>query len=262
MDPSGTEPGTAGARVSSGTAAGRRAAPHQVLIIEDDPDIARLLQMHVARLAGSVRVENHGTRGLMLALARRWDLLLIDWLLPGTDGVEICRRLRNAGRTDRIILLTARTGELDRVTGLDGGADDYIAKPFSLMELLARVRAQLRRVDAAPSEASAAPVQVGGLRVEPAARGASLDGRNISLTAREFDLLYYFAQRPGQVLTRDQLLAGVWGAGFDGYAHTVNSHINRLRAKLEPEPATPRLLVTVWGAGYRLDAPGTSGIRT
>ena len=262
MKPTEMEPGKTGGRLGSGTAAGRRSAPHQVLIIEDDPDIARLLQMHVAPLAGLVRVEHHGTRGLMLALARSWDLLLIDWLLPGTDGVEICRRLRSAGRKDRIILLTARTGEPDRVTGLDGGADDYIAKPFSLMELLARVRAQLRRVDAAPSGASADPVQVGGLHIEPAARGASLDGRNLALTAREFDLLYYFAKRPGQVLTRDQLLAGVWGAGFDGYAHTVNSHINRLRAKLEPDPGTPRLLVTVWGAGYRFDAPDVPGVRS
>jgi DNA-binding response OmpR family regulator len=230
----------------------------RILIIEDDPDIGALLHLHIAGNGREVRLESHGTRGLMLAQARRWDLLVLDWLLPGTDGVTICRRLRAEGRSLPILLLTARASEVDRVRGLDAGADDYVAKPFSVLELKARVRAQLRRGCAGHAESVAAvdlaPLQQGPLRIDPASRIVSLDEAALDLTAREFDLLFYFATHPGRVFTRQQLLSAVWGAGFEGYEHTVNSHINRLRAKLEPHADAKSFITTVWGTGYRYDA--------
>lgn len=229
----------------------------RVLIIEDDPDIGALLSMHIGECSPEVRLEAHGTRGLMIAQARPWDLVVLDWLLPGTDGVTICRRLRAQGRSLPIVMLTARAGETDRVHGLDAGADDYVAKPFSVQELKARVRAQLRRAGAMRGERAAAsvaePLQIGPLHIDPAARAVRLHGKPVGLTGREFDLLLYFARHPGRAFTRAQLLAAVWGAGFEGYEHTVNSHINRLRAKLEPAPARPGYIVTVWGTGYRFD---------
>ncbi len=230
----------------------------RVLIVEDDPDIGALLRLHVGDGGHEAHLESHGTRGLMLAQARPWDLVLLDWLLPGTDGVTICRRLREQGRALPILLLTARSAEADRVLGLDAGADDYVAKPFSVQELKARIRAQLRRAAAMRTELAPArdapPLQLGLLRVDPAGRSVQLGDVNIALTGREFDLLVYFARHPGRVFTRAQLLSAVWGAGFDGYEHTVNSHINRLRAKLEGVVAETSCIVTVWGAGYRLDS--------
>ena len=228
-----------------------------VLIVEDDPDIGALLRLHAGDGGHHVYVEPHGTRGLLLAQAQHWDLVLLDWLLPGTDGVTICRRLRAQGRALPILLLTARSAESDRILGLDAGADDYVAKPFSVQELKARIRAQLRRavaMRACPAAALAAlPMELGLLRIDPAGRTVRLGAASIALTVREFDLLAYFAKRPGRVFTRSQLLAAVWGAGFDGYEHTVNSHINRLRAKLEIAGIGTSCIVTVWGAGYRLD---------
>jgi DNA-binding response OmpR family regulator len=195
---------------------------------------------------------------LMLAQARPWDLVVLDWLLPGTDGVAICRRLRAQGRSLPILMLTARSGELDRIRGLDAGADDYVAKPFSLQELKARVRAQLRRASAMRSgpaaTAAQAPLQCGALRIDLNARAVSLSQKSINLTGREFELLAHFVRHPGRAFTRTQLLAAVWGSGFEGYEHTVNSHINRLRSKIEATPAQPRFIVTVWGTGYRFDS--------
>ena len=232
-----------------------------VLIVEDDPDIGALLRLHVGDGGHQVHVEPNGTRGLLLAQARPWDLVLLDWLLPGTDGVTICRRLRAQGRALPILLLTARSAEHDRILGLDAGADDYVAKPFSVQELKARIRAQLRRAVAmrageAPSGAEL-PMQLGPLHIDPAGRTVRLGEASVALTVREFDLLAYFAKHPGRVFTRSQLLAAVWGAGFDGYEHTVNSHINRLRAKLAVGAVgavEASCIVTVWGAGYRLDS--------
>lgn len=230
---------------------------HRVLIVEDDPDIAELLRMHASECASEVRVESNGTRGLFIAQARRWDLIVLDWLLPGTDGLAICRRLRASHHRQPILMLTARAGESDRVMGLDAGADDYVAKPFGVEELKARIRAQLRRSDQlrwnAQAPADDRPLEAGPFCVDPVARVAACAGREIALTGREFDLLVHFVRHPGRVFTREQLLAAVWGAGFDGYDHTVNSHINRLRAKIEPAPARPRHIVTVWGAGYRFE---------
>jgi DNA-binding response OmpR family regulator len=184
---------------------------------------------------------------------------VLDWLLPGTDGVAICRRLRAQGRALPILMLTARSGESDRIRGLDAGADDYVAKPFSLQELKARVRAQLRRAGAMRGDPASAVVatslRFGALQIDTNARAVQLSGQTIGLTSREFDLLTHFARHPGRAYTRAQLLAAVWGSGFEGFEHTVNSHINRLRAKIESTPSQPRFIVTVWGTGYRFD-PG------
>lgn len=230
----------------------------RILVIEDDPDIGRLLSMHMSACVPQVRWESNGTRGLLLAQARSWDVIVLDWLLPGIDGVTICRRLRDQGRTLPILMLTARSNECDRVHGLDAGADDYVAKPFGIEELKARVRAQLRNAvllrSAQRAETDAVAVRVGALCIDERGRTATLRDRPVILTGREFDLLLHFARHPGRVFTRAQLLAAVWGAGFEGYEHTVNSHINRLRAKLHAGSLDTGPIVTVWGTGYRFDA--------
>ncbi len=230
----------------------------RVLIVEDNPDIGALLRLHAGEGGHEVQVECDGSRGLMLAQARPWDLVVLDWILPGTDGVTICRRLREQGRSLPILLLTARSAEADRILGLDAGADDYVAKPFSVQELKARMRAQLRRAAAMRADPGPAideaPLQLGELCIDLVGRTVRLGDAAILLTVREFDLLAHFAKYPGRVFTRSQLLSAVWGSGFDGYEHTVNSHINRLRAKLEAGAAATSCIVTVWGAGYRLDS--------
>ena len=207
-------------------------------------------------------VERHGTAGLRLAEARRWDLLIVDWMLPGTTGLAICRALRAAADSAAIILLTARDSEQDRVDGLDAGADDYLSKPFGIAELKARVRAQLRRnsrgVDGGHAPSATAVVQVGSLYLNAPARIARLQGRDLSLTSREFELLLFLARNPNVAYSREHLLHKIWGPGFDGYAHTVNSHINRLRGKLEADPSHPPLIATVWGKGYRLTPEGAA----
>jgi DNA-binding response OmpR family regulator len=233
---------------------------HRVLIVEDDPDIGALMRMHASECAREVRLESNGTRALLVAQAGSWDLIVLDWLLPGVDGVSICRQLHAQHHRQPILLLTSRTAEADRVLGLDAGADDYVAKPFGTEEFKARIRAQLRRSDqlriAPRSIAATIPTQSGPIRVDQAARTASAAGAPISLTGREFDLLAHFVSHPGRVFTRQQLLAAVWGSGFEGYEYTVNSHINRLRAKTEATPTNPRHIVTVWGVGYRFDPVG------
>jgi DNA-binding response OmpR family regulator len=230
---------------------------HRILIIEDDPDIGALLRLHARECAGEVRLEPNGTRGLLIAQALRWDLIVLDWLLPGTDGIAICKQLRAQRSRPPILMLTARAAESDRVRGLDAGADDYVAKPFGVEEFKARIRVQLRRfaqrrTTALPTQPDQ-PLQAGSFRLDQEARVATLAGRALPLTAREFDLLLYFVRHPGRVFTREHLLRAIWGTGFDGYEHTVNSHINRLRSKLEPIPSTPRHIVTVWGLGYRFE---------
>ena len=233
---------------------------HRVLIVEDDPDIGALLRLHVAECAGEVRLESNGTRALLVAQAGSWDLIVLDWLLPGLDGISICRQLRASQHREPILLLTSRTGERERVLGLDAGADDYVPKPFGMAEFKARIRAQLRRADqlrlAIPPRAESAAAQAGPIRVDSIARAATVADRSIALTGREFDLLAFFVRHPGRVFTREQLLGAVWGAGFEGYEYTVNSHINRLRTKIEATPSKPAHIVTVWGVGYRFEPKG------
>jgi DNA-binding response OmpR family regulator len=223
-------------------------------VIEDDPDISHLLEIHLRDNAFQVDVVNNGIDGLDRASSHPYHLIVLDLLLPGLDGLEICRRLRNQSITIPILMLTAKSSELDRVLGLELGADDYLTKPFSILELQARVRAILRRVNTSTEQKNTAPEQridSGSLSIDVFGRNVVIDGQAVELTAKEFDLLLYFAQNPGRVFSRGQLLDQVWGYSHSGYEHTVNSHINRLRKKIEPDPEQCQFIETVWGVGYR-----------
>jgi DNA-binding response OmpR family regulator len=226
----------------------------RILIVEDDADISHLLDLHLRDNAYRVDVIGNGLEGLELASTRVYQLIVLDLMLPGLDGLEICKRLRGQGITVPILMLTAKTSEFDRVLGLELGADDYLTKPFSIMELQARVKAILRRVDIS-SQPSADEenecLEVAGLRIDVGARQVSIAARALELTAREFDLLLHFARHPGRVYSRGQLLDQVWGYSHNGYEHTVNTHINRLRKKIESIPGAPQYIETVWGVGYR-----------
>jgi DNA-binding response OmpR family regulator len=226
-----------------------------VLVVEDERDIAALLALHLEDLDCEVTLASDGHEAMRQAFAREWDLVILDLRLPGPDGLTICRALRRESRYVPVLMLTSKSSELDRVLGLELGADDYVTKPFSVSELMARVKAIFRRVESLEKRlpGNGESLQVGALAIDPVGREVRLDGEPIGLTAREFDLLLHFARHPGRVFSRAQLLDSVWGYGHDGYEHTVNSHINRLRAKIERYPASPSLIVTVWGVGYKLD---------
>ena len=226
----------------------------RVLIIEDDPHIAELLRMHLGDEGYAVEHAADGHAGLRERERGQWDALVLDLMLPGVDGLEICRRARAMTRYTPIIIISARSSEVHRILGLELGADDYLAKPFSVMELVARVKALLRRTDALARNArlDSGSLTLGNLDIEPLAREVRVDGKPIELTPREFDLLYFFARNPGKVFSRLDLLNQVWGYQHDGYEHTVNTHINRLRIKIEIDPAQPRRILTVWGHGYKL----------
>jgi DNA-binding response OmpR family regulator len=229
----------------------------RVLVVEDDPDIGRLVTLQLAELDCESRLITDGVTALAEAEVGRYDLVILDIMLPRMDGLEICRRLRGGERHTPILMLTAKSSEIDRVLGLELGADDYLTKPFSMLELTARVKGVFRRADQirAAAAAAAAPAQrvieVDGLRIDLQRHEVLLGGQPIELTAKEFDLLACFARSPGRVFTRSQLLDQVWGYTHSGYEHTVNSHINRLRNKIERDPANPDYVQTVWGVGYR-----------
>lgn len=230
-----------------------------VLVVEDDLDLARLVGLQLEDLGCEVVCAHDGERGLALALERPWDLVILDLGLPRLGGIEVCRALREQPRYTPILMLTAKSTEFDRVFGLEAGADDYVTKPFGVLELMARVKAAFRRADGLRASAEAPPdddgeedvLRRGPLRIDATRRTVRMRGEEITLTAREFDLLHYFAAHPGRVFSRVQLLDDVWGYGHDGYEHTVNSHINRLRAKVERDPRNPELILTVWGVGYK-----------
>lgn len=228
--------------------------PKKILIIEDNHDLAHLLESHLRDLSFQVDLSFDGMDGLVRADSGNYDLVILDLMLPSLDGVEICQRLRRKDSYVPILMLTAKSSEMDRVVGLEVGADDYVTKPFSIRELLARVKAIFRRVDELTHGAKKdlpSVIRTGDLVIDPVKRSAHIAGRSVDLTAKEFDLLLHFARNPGKVYTRSQLLDIVWGYGHDGYEHTVNSHINRLRAKIEEDPANPSYVLTVWGVGYR-----------
>ena len=236
--------------------------PRKVLIIEDNADIARLVQTHLRDIDCDADIAADGEQGLQQFERQDYALVVLDLMLPGMDGLAVCRSLRTNPQYIPILMLTAKSTELDRVVGLEMGADDYLTKPFSLLELQARIKALLRRADAltAPAPTSTdteqpARIQHGALHIDIDRREVRVDGKEISLTAREFDLLLHFAQHPGRVFSRVQLLDQVWGYNHDGYEHTVNSHINRLRAKIEHNPAKPETILTVWGVGYKMAEP-------
>ena len=226
----------------------------RILIVEDDRDIAELVALHLGDLSIRTEFAVDGKTALERLEGQTYNLVILDLMLPELDGLEVCKRLRARNDYTPILMLTAKATELDRVLGLEVGADDYLTKPFSVLELVARVKAILRRVEELGNRSTAGggrPLEIGDLAIDPDRRRVTVDGRVLDLTAKEFDLLLYFASHPGLVFSRGQLLDHVWGYGHDGYEHTVNSHINRLRSKLEPDPARPRYIQTVWGVGYR-----------
>jgi DNA-binding response OmpR family regulator len=231
----------------------------RVLVVEDDPDIGRLVCMQLAELDCQSRLIADGVTALAEAQAGRYDLVILDLMLPRLDGLQICRRLRAESRYVPILMLTAKSSELDRVLGLELGADDYLTKPFSMLELAARVKALFRRADMQAQAAGASTgnelIELGGLRLDLQRHEALINGKPVELTAREFELLAHFARSPGRVFTRAQLLDQVWGYSHSGYEHTVNSHINRLRSKIERDPGNPDYIQTVWGVGYRFADP-------
>jgi DNA-binding response OmpR family regulator len=229
----------------------------KILLVEDDPDIADLLTLHLSDAGHDVESVDDGDEGRERALSGHHDLVILDIMLPGTDGFDICRALRAEDPSTPILMITARTEEVDKVLGLELGADDYVTKPFSIREVLARVKAMFRRieVDRAAATDEDAPIGIGPLRIEPGKRKVLRDGAVLDLTGKEYDLLLLFARNPGHVYSRQDLLDEVWGYQYSGYSHTVNTHINRLRNKLEPDPSDPTFVRTVWGVGYRFAEP-------
>lgn len=236
-------------------AAGRRRRlmhMRSLLLVEDDDAIAEVVVLHLREAGFEIRRECDGNAAIQAVTSIRFDLVLLDLMLPGADGLDVCRHLRARSDYVPLIILSARATEMHRVVGLELGADDYLPKPFSMIELVARVRALLRRVEKQRTLADPAPVlRFGTYDLDPMRRELRRDGDSIPLTLREFDLLHFLARHPGQVFSRSELLNRVWGTGFDGYDHTVNSHINRLRTKIEADPQAARLIETVWGVGYR-----------
>jgi DNA-binding response OmpR family regulator len=224
----------------------------ELLLVEDDDAIADAVALHLSAAGFAVHRVADGLAAMRAIDRRAWSLVLLDLTLPGADGWDICRHLRTRHAQVPVIILSARSAEVHRVLGLELGADDYMAKPFSMLEMVARVRALLRRVQ--QKQQPADELQFGGLRLDPLRREVRRGSEAVALTLREFDLLHFLALHAGQVFTRADLLDRVWGSAFDGYEHTVNSHINRLRTKIEHDPQAPRWIQTVWGVGYRFDA--------
>ena len=232
---------------------------HRILVAEDQVDIRDLITLNLQAAGYEVLAVADGQAALDTHLESARDLLVLDLMMPLLDGLEVCKALRAKRQHTPILMLTAKSTELDRVLGLELGADDYLTKPFSMAELLARVKALLRRAEmlrAAPSAAEGEVVRNGDIAILPARREARVRGQALEFTALEFDLLLHFARRPGLVYSRAQLLDAVWGYSHDGYEHTVTTHINRLRAKIEADPMSPQVILTVRGAGYKMrDAP-------
>lgn len=226
-----------------------------LLLVEDDDAIADALRLHLEAAGYRLHREADGQRAMAAIDRQRWDLVLLDLMLPGADGWDVCRHLRARHADVPVIMLSARAAETHRVLGLELGADDYLAKPFSMLELVARIRALLRRLEQMRRSSSAAQpsYRFGPFVLDTLRRELLKDGQVLPLTLREFDLLHFLLRHPGRPFSRAELLQRVWGEGFDGYEHTVNSHINRLRARIEDNPREPRRVVTVWGVGYRFD---------
>ena len=224
----------------------------KILLIEDDERILELVDIHLKDLFCESTKATRGEDGLRHALTQKFDLIILDIMLPDMDGVEICRRLRSEKDTTPILMLTARSEEIDKIIGLETGADDYLTKPFSIRELMARIKAILRRSEIISNhDLPATVISCGPLSVDPVKRKVTLSEAKIELTPKEFDLLYLFISNPGRNYSREALLNAIWGYEFNGYEHTVNSHINRLRAKIESDLSHPKYILTSWGTGYR-----------
>lgn len=230
----------------------------KILIIEDHTDLANILTLHLSDLDYAVTYASDGLKGMACIKKEHFDLVILDLMLPGMDGLEICRNIRKQNNYTPVLMLTSKSSESDRVLGLEIGADDYVTKPFSIKEVMARIKALFRRVEVFSAASSSDKENVnnvvfGNLEVDIDTHKVSIEGRSIDLTAREFELLHHFVKRPGRVYSRAQLLDMVWGYGHEGYEHTVNSHINRLRAKIEEDPTHPEYILTIWGVGYKFN---------
>jgi DNA-binding response OmpR family regulator len=236
-----------------------------VLIVEDDLAIADLIRVNLLELGIELEHEVNGEKALQLALDNSYSLLILDVMLPSMSGLDICRRVRDKKPEQAIIILTAKSSETDRVLGLELGADDYMTKPFSVRELQARVRSQLRRVhlfrqaNTQQSDNGDTPLVIGNLSINYKNHQVVFNQQSLELTATEFELLHHLASHPNQVFSRSQLLESVWGYHHSGYEHTVNSHINRLRAKVEQDATSPQIVQTVWGVGYKFNPQGVRG---
>lgn len=227
-------------------------APKRILIVDDEPVVVEVLQRYLVRDGFEVSSAADGSEALRIA--ERWapDLIVLDLMLPVVDGLEVCKRIRRQSSVP-IIMVTAKGEESDRIVGLEVGADDYVVKPFSPREIVARVRSVLRRAAVAPATPSTGVLRYGQLAVDANRRIVSLAGTELALTAKEFDLLYFLASNPGQVFTRAQLMDKVWDYTYPGDMSTVTVHIRRLREKVEPDPVRPRYIKTVWGVGYKFE---------
>ena len=232
--------------------------PYRILVAEDQADIRDLIVLNLRQASYDVQAVGDGQAALASQLDKASDLLILDLMMPLLDGLEVCKTLRARGHATPILMLTAKSTELDRVLGLELGADDYLTKPFSMAEMLARVKALLRRAElqrvaaAAPAVPGEQGLRNGEIEIQPARREVRVRGQLLDFTALEFDLLLHFAKHPGRVFSRAQLLDAVWGYSHEGYEHTVTTHINRVRAKIEADPMAPRIVLTVRGAGYKL----------
>jgi len=227
----------------------------EVLVIEDDPDIVELLRIHLEDLDCNVHSALTGSKGLEMAETGSYKLIILDLMLPEVDGLEICRSIRAQKVYTPVLMLTAKVEEIDKIIGLETGADDYMTKPFNVREFISRVKAIFRRVKMIEEQANEPNkiLDFKDLRIDLDKRKVEVLESKIQLTPKEFDLLVLMASHPGRSYTRDELLNLVWGYEFSGYEHTVNSHVNRLRSKLEPDVNNPQFILTTWGVGYKFN---------
>jgi two-component system, OmpR family, alkaline phosphatase synthesis response regulator PhoP len=229
---------------------------NKVLIIEDDPSIVELLSIHLQDLSCQVRSTANGVEALKIVAEEKFDLIILDLMLPGLNGMEVCRNIRTRDRNTPIMILTAKSEEIDKVLGLETGADDYLTKPFSVREFIARVKVIFRRSERTQQEDKAvdtAILKFGDLEIDTDLRKVTLNNVRIDLSPKEFELITLLASNPGKSYNRKRLLNLVWGYDFEGYEHTVNSHINRLRGKIEKDISKPEYILTTWGVGYRFN---------
>ena len=229
---------------------------NKVLVIEDDPDIVDLLEIHLKDLSCELIKSSSGEDGLVQVKSNPLDLVILDVMLPGIDGMEVCRRIRSEQIKVPVLMLTAKSEEIDKVLGLEIGADDYLTKPFSIREFIARVKAIFRRTQMIQESLSSEGediIEFEDLKIDVEMRKVILKGAKVELSPKEFELLVLLASNPGKSYNRSRLLNLVWGYDFEGYEHTVNSHINRLRAKIEPDMANPKYILTTWGVGYKFN---------
>lgn len=228
----------------------------KVLLVEDDLHITELVSIHLKDMECEVSAETTGTAGATRALNESFDLIILDIMLPGVDGIEILRQLRAEKISTPVLMLTAKSEEIDKVLGLETGADDYMTKPFSVREFIARVKAIFRRTKFNESEEEGSAGEIltfDNLTINLQKRKVSLDNEKVELTPKEFDMLLLMARKPGRIFSRNDLLNQVWGYNYEGYEHTVNSHINRLRNKIEKDPNEPIFILTSWGVGYKFN---------